>query len=483
MSQCCAPDAGRVPGVSHRRRGSPWLPVFAGMSLLAGCVGCAATGDREVASVFPPGPQFAPDHEYALDELVTLAVHHNAALDVARYEAEAARGLVDQVKALWLPQLRYTFAAIAYDNDLNYEADAFGLATLNVPITGAYNIANALTAAQILSTGGKRTSGLKQAQAFAAIKRLEVQRLHDAVAFDVANYYHLLCLTNDLDGILEDALRRVRVFRQVAEQLNQRGSLRASSLDRLQADFFALQLEQLRIAVQAGRNQAYAALRQSIGLPRAQPLLLKQAELPPALTPQQIGSVYAKIAAGFVRRPEARQVDLFRTIREEQTKFAKAAWAPNIAFVGSAARIDGNNNTILGAIDGLIASIIVDVPIYDPARRGKLREALGLEQASVAFQRQVEELITLEIEVTAVEAQRALATTFKTARLLQTAADHYDAARQAYSRELVPASAVVTALAVDMLAKVQHHAALFSYHNGLARLKRVTADREAAYGY
>jgi outer membrane protein TolC len=414
---------------------------------------------------------------------VQLAVHHNAALDVARYEAEAARGLVDQVKALWLPQLRYTFAAIAYDNDLSYEADAFGLATLNVPITGAYNIANALTAAQIISTGGKRTSGLKQAQAFAAIKRLEMQRLHDAVAFDVANYYHLVCLTNDIDGILEDALRRIRVFRQVAAGLNERGSLRASNLDTLQADFFANQLEQLRIAVQAGRNQAYAALRQSIGAAREAPLLLKQAELPPALSPQEIGSAYAKIAQGFLRRPEAEQVDLFARIRGEQTKFAKAAWAPNILFIGNATRIDGNNNTILGAIDGLIASVIIDIPIYDPARRGRLREALGLEYASLAFQRQVEELITLEIEVTVVEAQKALATALRTARLLQTAAEHYDAARQAYSRELVPASAVVTAVAADMLAKIQHQAALFGYHNGRARLKRVTADREGGYGY
>jgi outer membrane protein TolC len=224
-------------------------------------------------------------------------------------------------------------------------------------------------------------------------------------------------------------------------------------------------------------------MRQAVGIPREAPLLLRLAELPPALTPGEIGNAYLKIAQGFIRRPEAQQVDLFTKIRAEQTKFAKAAWAPNIAFVGSAARVDGNNNTILGAIDGLVASIIIDVPLYDPARRGRLGEALGLEHASLAFQRQVEELITLEIEVTTVEAQKSLATTFKTARLLQTAAEHYDATRQAYSRELVPASAVVTAIAADMLAKIQHHAALFSYHNGLARLKRVTADRETPYGH
>ena len=112
-----------------------------------------------------------------------------------------------------------------------------------------------------------------------------------------------------------------------------------------------------------------------------------------------------------------------------------------------------------------------------------MREALGLEHASIAFQRQVEELITLEIEVTAVEAQKALAVVLKAGRAKLVAAEHYDATRQAYSRELLPASDVVTAIALDMLAKTQSLQAVFAYHTSKATLKRVTADREAQYGY
>ena len=39
-------------------------------------------------------------------------------------------------------------------------------------------------------------------------------------------------------------------------------------------------------------------------------------------------------------------------------------------------------------------------------------------------------------------------------RASKAASEHYDATRQAYSRELVPASAVVTAIALDMIAKI-----------------------------
>jgi len=444
-------------------------------------LGCAAPQGPRVA--FPPAPEFPPGRRYTLDDLIKLSIHRNASLDVARYEAEAVQGLVDQVKALWLPALRYNFAALFFDDDFSYDANAFNLVSINVPITGNYNFVNAFSLTQILFTGGKRTSGLSQAKMFAAIKKLEVLRQQDAVAFDVANYYHLLCLTNDLDTLLEDTLRRVRVYRQVSEELNERGSLRASRIDSLQADFFASQLEQFRVALQAGRHQAYQALRHYVGVERDEPLELASASLQAVLPPEKLLDVATTVAKGFLARPESEQVSLFTRIREQQTKFAKAAWAPNLALLGTYTDIQGNHNTILGVLDGILVSLIVDVPIYDPARRGRLREALGLEHASKAFQKEVEDLISLEIEVTGVEAQRALATVLKAARAAQTAAEHYQATRQAYSRELVPASAVVTAIAFDMIAKAQYIQASFAYHNARAQLKRVTADRESEYGY
>jgi outer membrane protein TolC len=453
------------------------------LCLLAGGLAGCASGTKEPLAQFPPAPSFPPEHLYSLDDLIQLAIHHNAGLDVARYEAEAAGGLVDQVKALWLPSLRYNFAVTAYDNDLNYKANAFNIVSLDVPITGSYNIINSATLSQILTTGGKRTSGLKLARMFAAIKRLEVLRQQDAVAQDVATYYQLVCLTNEIDAILEDAVRRIRVFRQVAGGLNARGSLRASNLDFLQADFLASQIDQLRFAVQSGRHQAYAALRQAVGLPRDAPLRLRSATLPPPVRARELFSAYARIVQGFFARPEIRMVDLFARLRAEQVEFAKAAYLPNVVFAGSAAFTGGSNNNILSAISGLIAGVIVDVPIYDPVRRGRLREALGLEHASEAFRRQIEELITLEIEVTAVDCQRALVTLLEAQRAARLAAEHYDAARQAYTRELVPASDVIAALAIDVAARIQQRYATFAYLNASSKLKRVTADRETPYGY
>jgi len=69
--------------------------------------GCASTEMSSPPVQFPPAPQYPPDHRYTLDELLELSIHRNASLDVARYEAEAVEGLVDRVKALWLPALRW----------------------------------------------------------------------------------------------------------------------------------------------------------------------------------------------------------------------------------------------------------------------------------------------------------------------------------------------------------------------------------------
>jgi outer membrane protein TolC len=445
--------------------------------------GCAASRNTTPIVRFPPAPVYPPDHEFTLDELVDLSVHRNPSLDVSRYVADAALGLVDQVKALWLPAVRYDFAATAYSKQMVYNMRALHIVPVKVPLTGAYNITNNVALAEIVSTGGKRTSGLKQAKMFAALTRIDVLRQQDLVAFGVAASYQIVCLTTQIDAVLDDALRRIRVFRQVAAGLNERGSLRANDLDSLEAEFLVTQLEQLQIAVRAGRAQAYCALKKAVGLNPAEPLLLRSATLPPLVTPAERLSVAAAIVQGFLHRPETQEVNLFARIQAEQVKFAKAAWAPNIVVLGNEITIAGNGNPILNAIDGIIAGVIIDVPIYDPARRARLREALGLEQAGLALQREVEQLVTLEIDVSALEAQKALALVMRAARAVQIAAEHYDASRQAYSRELIPAAGVVTAVVLDAGAKIEQLTVLFNYHVARANLKRAMADRETAYGY
>jgi outer membrane protein TolC len=455
-------------------------------SLLAGvllCAGCATTRCLAPEATLPPAPAWPPDHAYTLDEIVALSVYRNASIDVVRYEAEAAQGLVDQVKALWLPTFRYDFAATAYNNDLAYHLRAFNLVTVNVPLTGAYNIVNSANLAQIISTGGKRTSALQQTKMLAELLRIDVLRQQDLVACEVATFYQLICLASDVDAVLADALRRIRVFRQVADGLHARGSLRTSDLDTLQAELLVTELEQLQIALRSGRDQAYSALKKAVGVDPAEPLLLAAPTLPPLVNPAERLSVAAAVVKGFLQRPENQEVNLFARIAAEQVHFAKTCWAPNVAVATSATVIDGHPTNILNAIDGIIAGVIIDVPLYDPGRRARLRQALALEQAGLAVQREVEQLLTLQIQVTALQAQTTLTTLALAARARQAADEHEAAAREAFSRELIPASGMITAIALNAVGKSAYLQSLFCYHNARARLKNVTSDRETPYGY
>ena len=444
------------------------------------CAGCESPPKGPVAR-FPPAPRYPSDHRYTLDELMTLAIFHNPTLDAARNSAEAAQGLVDQVKSLWLPQIRYDFLAAGYSNDLNYKVRALGLASINVPITSAYTINNTATLGQIITTSGKRTSALKQVKMLAEIERLQVKVLQDCLVFDVASLYYLVCLTNDIDAVLEDTLRRVRVFREVSRNLNQLGSLKATLLNTQEADFLIRQIEELRIVTQATRYQTYQAMRTFIGTPREEILQLETISLPPVLSDQVLLSRAATIARGFLRRPELRQVDLLADLFREQVTFVKRGYLPNVAFLGSATDTVGNTNAILNAVKGLIGAVVVDVPIYDPAQKGRLRTALGLERASKAIQQQVEDLITLEMDVTRTDVQKTLAMVLKTVQTREVAGEHYRASRQASSRDLALASDVIVAMSLDMLARLEYLQALYSYHCAQARFKRVTADLETMY--
>jgi outer membrane protein TolC len=444
---------------------------------------CAKPQSPDWQSAGGPAPLSFPEgHRYSADELVEIALRRNAALDVARYEAEAVRGLVDQVKALWLPVIRYGFGVVVFDNDISYQVRALRAINVNVPITGNVNLLGEFSVGQILFTSGKRTSGLRQAELFARIKQLEVVHVRDGVALDVSNYYLLVLLTTDIDRVLDETVRRLRVFRQVSQELSQRGSQRSNRLDMLKAEYFIEQVEQGRVAAQAGRFEAFEALRQAAGLQRSEPMPLAAAALPPAPGAEEWLSVYAQIVKGFANRPELRQVDYLQKLRERQVEFAKAGYGPNVFFLGGGVQSVDNVNSIIDQ-DFLFASLFVDLPIYDPAQKGRLREALANRNAADAFQRQIEELITLEIEVTSVDAQKALANVLKAARAQATGAEHYQAARQAFSRELIDGQDLVTAIGLDSLARIQYLQAVYEYHFARAKLKRVTAEREERYGY
>jgi outer membrane protein TolC len=454
-----------------------WACAGLALLLASGCCRpvyrCTCGGDQR---------QYPSDHLYTLDELIELSVCRNASLDAARYTAAAFDALVDQVKALWLPAVRYDFAATTYNHHFNYHLKALRIVGVDVPLTGNYNLANTLNLAEVVTTGGKRTSALKQAKLLAELARIDVLRQQDCVACQVATLYQIVCLTSQTDAILDDSLRRIGVLRQVAQGLNERGGFSASDLDTLEADLLIQALQELQVAAKATRQQAYDALKQAVGLDPAEPMVLKQTELPPIVSNEDRLRVAAAIEQGFWDRPEIKEINLFARIAAEQVRFAKACYAPNVAVIGSATVITGDQHPVLNAVDGLIAGLIIDVPIYDPARRARLRAALNLERAGQALQREVEQLITLEIEATGIGAHEALTNLALAEQARVTADEHYDAAKQAYSRDLIAASAVVVALALDTAARVNELASVFAYHNARTQLKRVTGDRETPYG-
>lgn len=464
----------------HIGRGRRSMWVTPALLLLASCAAPQQRPWSELSGLEPL--TFPPGHRYSLDDMIDLAIRHNAQLDQARYEADAANALIDQVKSFWLPQLRYGAGIVVFDNDLSFQTRALRTVAVGVPITGSYNAFQALLGTQILATSGKRTSGLRQAKLFARIMKLETLRVRDALAYDVANFYLLVLLTSDIDIVLEDTLRRLRVFRQVVDGLNQRGSQRASKLDVLKADYFIAQIEQGLVQVRTGRYQAFQALRQSVGLSREEPMPLAASNMPPPIDPSEWLSAYGQIVKGFFQRPELRMVDYFAKIRERQVEFAKAGFGPNLIAIFGGIDSLGKSNNIIDQ-DFLAAGLILDLPIYTPGQKAALRKSLAERNATDAFQRRIEELIALEIEVSAIETQKTMANVLKASRARTAAVDHYEASRQAFTRQLINGEDLVTALGLDTQAKIQYIQTLFDYHVAKAKLKRVTAERENGYGF
>lgn len=465
------------PSPGHRRTG---LCLALGFALVV--CGCASTGSPPAAR-FPPPPTWPDDHEHSLDDLVELSIHHNAGLDAARYVAESTQGLIDQVKALWLPMFRYDFAAVGYSNDINYKARILDLISVNVPLTGAYNLNSTASAWQILTTSGKRSSLLGQARRVGLLQKIQVLQLQDAVAFDVANLYYLVCLAHETDNVLDAAIDRAAMLEQVLGARRRQGSLQVSTLDLLQAEMLVRQLRRQQIAARAARQQSYLALRTFVGVPPDRPLYLRSVQLPPLADRREVLSAAGTLARAFLARPEVYQAQLVVRILQEQVRFAKAGWGPNVGFLGAGTYTAGNHGAVLNALDGIAGKIVIDLPVYDPAARGRLRQMLGLEHASTALQRQVEEQIQLDIETARLEAEKTLAIVVQAAAARDAAIDRARLAHQAYAHHVLRADDVLQAIRTETDSRIDCLQALYAHHATRARLKRVLADRQVRYGH
>lgn len=408
-------------------------------------------------------------------EAVRLALEANPDVKKAEENLAKLRGLVTEVRADALPELKVLGQWTRFRDPSLLNSPSFdnfppefidqlrpvpatlwdGYATLKQTLW-SFKVGRAIKAAKLATRSGDE----------------EIRRVHQAVALLAVQAYNEYVLSRERVRVAGSAVRQKEI--QLETTRNRRVAGVATELDVLR---FEVDLENARAqllaqegAAELARGRLNAVLVRPIGSPIEPTDGLDYIDV--SVAPEQV------VAEAWANRPEVKQVDLEERIRDHAIAIAKADMRPTLDFNGNFGwSTRKTTNFFEGDFERWSAGIVLTVPVFDGLRTaGKVAQAKAdrniVAQTKVALENQIR-----------LEAQDAVDRLSVAKKVLDTTELNLRQARKAL--EMIQANYkygaatlldVIDAQAAQTLADSNRIQALYTHANARATLRFVMAQ-------
>jgi outer membrane protein len=277
----------------------------------------------------PPPPSFAPDHEYALVELVDLAQRLNPETRQAWEAARAAAARLGSAEAIYLPSL--ALAVRGGFEQTPYPAPGGHFAT-----SGPFFEPKLDLAWTLLDLDGFAAVG----EAHARVLELDFafDRKHEEVLFEVARAFYTLDATRARVAAAQATLRSAAAVEEAAAARLANGLATRPELLLAQQEHARASYE--LAAADGDVRTAQAALAQSVGVP-PMPVLRVISLAAQPLPPQLATSVERLMEAALALRPDLAAGAAAVKASRAGVRRAQGAFAPRLSLdVSAGYRID-----------------------------------------------------------------------------------------------------------------------------------------------
>ncbi len=332
------------------------------------------------------GVAAAAEVPLTLTEAVDLALRNNPALAAAAGRESAAWAALDRTAADRWPQLRVD-SRVGHVSEVS-EIQFPGAAP--VPLADEDTWVTTATLQQVLSTGGRISSLVRQAGHGAEAARAARLRARQAVAFAAErSFLLLLAAQEEIDVAAKNLAAAERHLKVASERLAARVAAR---FDVLRAEVEFEEARQEVIRSDGARQNAHALLLQSLGLPQGDYRAVSTQ--PSAGEPRRSG-MESLLAAASRLRPDLLSLRSQVAAAEAGVRAARAERLPTIAASADYLYADPESRTLFSRWS---VGASVSLPLLDGGRvAAKCAEAAAaLVQANAAYDAQ---LRTVEVEV------------------------------------------------------------------------------------
>lgn len=307
------------------------------------------------AFVAGSGVAAAAEVPLTLTQAVALALRGNPALAAAEGRESGARAALDRTGAERWPQLRLD-SRVAHVSEVSEiqlpGSPPLALADEDTWVTTA-------TLQQVLFTGGRVSSLVRQAGHGAEAARAARLRARQAVAFSAERAFLLLLAAQEEIAVAEKNLAAAERHLEVA---NERLAARvAARFDVLRAEVEIEEARQEVIRANGARQSAHALLLQALGLPDGE---YRCVPPPPAERPGLPGTEALLVAARRLR-PDLLSLQSQVAAAEDGVRAARAERLPTVALSADYLYADPESRTLFSRWS---VGASVSLPVLDGGR-------------------------------------------------------------------------------------------------------------------
>ncbi len=419
----CAPLL--LAGASYRAAAQSSAAVSAvGDVTVAG-----TTGSIEPASITPL--------TLSLEQAVTYALQHNAAVKNARLDVALQQQKNREITGIALPQINARDEFQHYPNVVQSfvpgqffggEAGTF----VAVPFVPKYSNTASVAATQILFDGSILVA-LQARNTIIQLTQLGVEVSAQDVRYNVRRSYYALAVAQRQFRILGESLRTFRSVLHDLQVLRQQGFVEKIEVDRTQVQVNNLATDSLRTANLITLSEQL--LKYNLTLPMDQQLVLTDTAV------EDVMDEATRLLADAVAYDARIDYTLLQTqlrLNEYDIKRYRYKGLPSLAFFGTAAYTYSNNKLgpVLDPGNYLFYSLVglrLDVPIFTGfQRKAQLSQATLTAEKTRNNLEQLRRTIDLQSEQARTVLRNALLTTQNSERNLELAGSVLDLSRKKY---------------------------------------------------
>lgn len=421
----------------------------------------------------------AGQHTYAqerltltLEKSISLALSQNPIYLASQDRVEASQSRLRQAAAQFFPSLNASALQNLDEKVFVLEFPSFipGGQPQRVAIDFTKDYQFSFSFTLPLFTGGRLTSGYRQAQYNLFSTQESVRQTSQETVFNVKRGYYGYLLAKKLVEVSEEALSLAEKLFQNVRNMYEVGI--ASRLDLLRAE---VRVANLKPSVLQARNNlavAELSLKTLLGLDLGQPV-----EIIGEMTyePAEI-SLEESLAKARANRPELSQINYQKRMAQEMVKIARAAGLPTVAVSGNYNYWADNLNFKRDNWQNFYAfNLVLSIPIFNGfSASARVAESEALIREIEHTEKGLIDRIKFEVESAVLTLNQARESLLSLEKNIEQARESVRVAELNYAEGMATILDVDSAQVALSEARINYLRALYEYTVSLAQLERAT---------